>query len=550
MGGAVEATSTPRMADLTVTDQVSGGQDVTVTVTLREKAPSGGVSIRLASSNTALSVSSNLTIRAGAKSATTTATTKAVRTRTKAVVSATYGGVTKTETVVISPIRLAAISAPATVTHGESAEVTISLTGPAPAGGVTVRLVGNRPSVLAVPATVTVPAGSTSAAATVTAFTHRGDADVTLTAKLSGSANEATIVAVLGTGFPDATATATATNTPEPTMTNTPEPTATNTPEPTATNTAEPTATETATSTATETATATASPTATNTAVPVVIQIVVPAGHSATISGYVAGADRLHAIYRASTGESGYLADNYFFGNAMPVQTSVFTTDTVLVIELTDNTCGRMYGSDGDRALVSLLADGYQVDILDSGGGTCSNADGARTLPGPGTGNFSGQVIINSISTATPTSTATEVPPTATNTPEPTATNTPEPTATNTVEPTATNTAEPTATNTVAPQSLTLSTPWGDGHYFYVDVCLLNPTATPVTVELTYSASSPMAWVDFWPGSPLTLSSAIPCINVQLHADNYDEVPWVVTMTATLNGATYSSAPMSFWLFG
>jgi hypothetical protein len=423
MGGAVEATSTPRMADLTVTDLVWGGQEVEVTVTLREKAPSGGVSIRLTSSNAALPVNSNLTIRAGTMSATTTATTKAVGTRTKAVVSAIYGGVTKTETVVIRPVDLAAISAPVAINHGESANVTISLTGPAPAGGTTVRLVGNRPSVLAVPETVTIPAGSTSADAVVTAFTHRGDADVTLTAKLSGSANKATIVAVLGTGFPDATAT----STPEPTMTNTPEPTATNTPEPTAT--------ETATTAPTETETAV--PTATNTAVPIVIQIVVPAGHSATITGFLAGADYLSARYLASTGESGFLGDNYFYGNWTPLQTSVFTTDTVLVIELTDHTCGRVYGSDGDRALVTLLADGFQVDIADSGGGTCSGADGERTLTTPGTGNFTGQVIIDPAIAPTATSTATDVPPTvtasATNTTVPTVTDTPEPTATSTV---------------------------------------------------------------------------------------------------------------------
>lgn len=363
MGGAVGAvTATPRMADLTVTDLVSGGQDVAVTVTLRDKAPKGGVAIRLASSNSALSVSSNLTIPAGAKSATTTATTKAVGTRTKAVVSAIYGGVTKTETVVIRPVALAAISAPATVSHGESAEVTISLTAPAPAGGATVRLVGNRPSVLAVPATVTIPAGSSSAVAVVTAFTHRGDADVTLTAKLSGSANVATVTTVLGTGFPDATATATATNTAEPTMTNTPEPT-------------------------------------------------------------------------------------------------------------------------------------------------------------------------------------------ATNTPEPTMTNTPEPTATNTAEPTATNTPEPTATNTVVPQSLTISVPAGGLDFFTMDVCLQNPTDTPVTVDLAYSASSPMAWVDIWPSTQLTLSSVTSCATVQLHSDNYSETPWIVTLTATLNSVPYTSAPMSFWYF-
>lgn len=67
-----------------------------------------------------------------------------------------------------------------------------------------------------------------------------------------------------------AVATATPTNTPEPTATATPEPTSTNTPMPTATNTPVPTATNTptATHTPTPTATNTPVPTATNTSTP------------------------------------------------------------------------------------------------------------------------------------------------------------------------------------------------------------------------------------------------------------------------------------------
>ena len=266
----VVAVTTPRITDLTVTDQVSGGNPVDIAVRLNVPAPAGGVTVQLASTNSALQIQSTLSIGAGHITGTTVATTTAVGSRTKAVVSASAGGATSSETVVINSVRLKGISAPATINHGDTAAVTVTLTAAAPNGGLTVRLVGNRPSVLTVPASVAIPAGSTSGSATVTAATHRADAAVTLTAKLSGSANAATVTTVLGTGFPGATPTVTSTaeptstNTPEPTETNTPESTATNTPEPTATNTPEPTATNTEVPTATNTP----EPTATNTPEP------------------------------------------------------------------------------------------------------------------------------------------------------------------------------------------------------------------------------------------------------------------------------------------
>ena len=201
--GSVAGMSAPRLVDLTVTDQVSGGDPVTVTVTLAAKAPAAGVTVALASSNSALTTPASITVPAGKISATTTATSKSVSARTKAVISASYRGSIKTETVVVNPVKLKGITAPATITHGESAEVTVSLTAKAPQGGVTIRLVGNRPSVLSVPTTISIQGGSTSGTATVTAFTHRGDATVTLTAKLSGSANVAANTVVLGTGYPE-----------------------------------------------------------------------------------------------------------------------------------------------------------------------------------------------------------------------------------------------------------------------------------------------------------------------------------------------------------
>ena len=151
----------------------------------------------------------------------------------------------KTETVVLTPIAVNSIDASATMDAGSTATLTVVLSVPAPDGGVTVRLNGNRPSVLAVPSSVIVPGGSSSADVTVAAYSHSEDADVTLKARLDGGSWVTGATTVLGIAPPIATVEPT--ETVEPTMTATVEPTETVEP----TTTVEPTATPEVTVTAT-----------------------------------------------------------------------------------------------------------------------------------------------------------------------------------------------------------------------------------------------------------------------------------------------------------
>jgi hypothetical protein len=68
----------------------------------------------------------------------------------------------------ITPLAVAAVSLnPAAVIGGTSAQGTVSLTGPAPSGGLQVTLSSGNPSAATVLGSVTVPAGSTSATFTV-----------------------------------------------------------------------------------------------------------------------------------------------------------------------------------------------------------------------------------------------------------------------------------------------------------------------------------------------------------------------------------------------
>jgi hypothetical protein len=423
----------------------TGGRRITLRVELTSPAPAGGVAVRLTSDRPEIiPLPDTIEVPGGTTEREFHVTTNAVSSDTYVRVSAGYGGVTKGREVLVKYSRLRVLDLESVIPSGGEGTLRVCLTGIAAAGGTTVRLTSTNLAVLMPPPSLTIPAGKACRSINVPTGAVTSDTTVRVFAAYRGITRFQDTVVQNGddpsTATPTETATETATTMPTQTASSTPEPTLTNTAVPTATDTPEPTATETASSTATETATSTPTETATT----AVVQIVVPAGHSATIWGSLSGADALSADYSASTGESGSLGDNFFFGNQTPVQTSVFTDDTVLVIHLTDYTCARTYGSDSDRALVTLLSDGYQVDIADSGGGTCAEADAPRPLTVPGTGNFTGQVIIDPANTATPTSTATDVP---TNTPEPTATNTLEPTETATEVPTETATEVPTATD-------------------------------------------------------------------------------------------------------
>jgi hypothetical protein len=73
------------------------------------------------------------------------------------------GGGSARATLAVTAPRLTRLSiSPSTVRGGQSAVGTITLSGPAPAGGVLVKLATNAPTVAGVPPTVLVPAGAST----------------------------------------------------------------------------------------------------------------------------------------------------------------------------------------------------------------------------------------------------------------------------------------------------------------------------------------------------------------------------------------------------
>jgi len=83
---------------------------------------------------------------------------------------------------------------PASIRGGTSSTGTVALAGPAPAGGAVISLLNSNPSVATVPATVTIPAGQTSATFPVTTT------PVATTTYVSINANYQTVIYPIGAG--------------------------------------------------------------------------------------------------------------------------------------------------------------------------------------------------------------------------------------------------------------------------------------------------------------------------------------------------------------
>ena len=171
---------------------VVAGDSVQATVTLSQPAPAGGAVVNLAGVvNTAavtVQMPSSVTVAEGDASASftvsTNATTLAGFTRPALVdIQAAFGDTTQTASLAVAPpLSLTALGvAPGNVTGGTNATGTVTLSGPAPAGGALVTLSSNN-AAASVPASVLVPAGATSASFDVQANTVTAFVTATLTA--------------------------------------------------------------------------------------------------------------------------------------------------------------------------------------------------------------------------------------------------------------------------------------------------------------------------------------------------------------------------------
>jgi hypothetical protein len=180
---------------------VVGPASSTGTASLSAAAPSGGAVVALASSNPAVAaVPGSVTVPAGARSASFTVTTSGVGANTGVTLTGTYNGTSRAGSLTVTPVPAPAPPAslgslalnPGNVAGGGTSQASVTLTGPAPAGGALVTLSDNSDAA-AVPGSVTVPAGASSAGFTVTTSPVTAATAATISAVLGAVTRTATL---------------------------------------------------------------------------------------------------------------------------------------------------------------------------------------------------------------------------------------------------------------------------------------------------------------------------------------------------------------------
>ena len=203
--------SAPGIATVTATDERGSSQSGTLTVldyaltsltlnptavfgtgssrgtlTLDFPAASGGIVVNLSSNNSAASLPATMTVQAGQTSGIFTVNTEAVPVDTSVMITAVRGITPPASAglLVRAPQLTGATLNPTVVISGQTTLLTVRITSPAPAGGSVVALSvpNSYKKLVPLPATVTIPAGATSAGITIQAGRANRTERVTITA--------------------------------------------------------------------------------------------------------------------------------------------------------------------------------------------------------------------------------------------------------------------------------------------------------------------------------------------------------------------------------
>jgi hypothetical protein len=180
---------------------VEGGSLSGGTVIVSVSAPDTTV-IALSSSNPAVaSVPASVTVPVGGFTGTFTIPTAAVAATTTVVITASLNGTSRTGTLTITPAGAppalptlqSVATSPSSVAGGTGSQGVLILSAAAPASGATVDVSSSAPGVAAVPATVTVAGGATSAVFSISTSAVSTSTTVTITASFNGATRTASL---------------------------------------------------------------------------------------------------------------------------------------------------------------------------------------------------------------------------------------------------------------------------------------------------------------------------------------------------------------------
>jgi len=196
MAPAVVVNANP-VSSVTLTPAtVVGGLTSNGLVTLANPAPAGGASVALTlGAGPATVASPTVVVAAGATTASFVVSTSAVTASTPVSVTASYSGGSQTAVLTVTPppVTITPLSltlSPDTVGGGAPSTGTVTLTGPAPAVGLSVALTSSS-GTATVPASVAVPAGAVSATFPIATASVTAQVLATLSATLNGGTQTA-----------------------------------------------------------------------------------------------------------------------------------------------------------------------------------------------------------------------------------------------------------------------------------------------------------------------------------------------------------------------
>jgi len=151
------------LVSISVVGPILGGKSTTGVVTLDGEAPKGGIRVKLSSNSKFAKPPASVLVPSAATSVGFTVSTSAVGAVTNAVLSGSQGANAATSTLTIDPPVLSSFSfSPAAVVGSKSSTGSLTLSSPAPAGGILVLLSSDQ-SCATVPASVKVPGGAVHA---------------------------------------------------------------------------------------------------------------------------------------------------------------------------------------------------------------------------------------------------------------------------------------------------------------------------------------------------------------------------------------------------
>jgi hypothetical protein len=182
--------------DLAPTTVVGGVQNSTGTITLSAPAPAGGLPVQITSSNPAFaSVPPIVTVPAGLTTANFTVTTAVTQIDRFILITAIASpAVQDAETLtVLTPQFTSFVIDPSAVTGPAGAVGTVTLSAPAPAGGLTVQISDNS-SAASAPVSVTIPAGQSSRSFNIATVAVTVDTLVTFTVAIGSDTAQATLL--------------------------------------------------------------------------------------------------------------------------------------------------------------------------------------------------------------------------------------------------------------------------------------------------------------------------------------------------------------------